>query len=485
VTDASGRTICTVTRGPPADIVAVAGALRVLADSELGPVGQLYACEHGDAEPLPGLPSLEDGLEVQPSGLWAIDARHALLGTFRSGPLLLDANGAAFRRSGFRATLPAAVATGATGEIVLALMSTGVFTTSDGGASWTSAARSTGSQPVSDAMDVAVTDGRILVVDFDGITVGRGGKWYRTDGAFVEGAGRRNALVEVAADGAGTLWGRDHLGGLWRQSAGKWAKCAVTGVARLDGGGDALRLALGKGFFRPGCEAAGAPVWPDIYGDARRLRSDGVWAAGEGHVWRDGRSVAAIPPDAVQAVAATAPDAGLVAVGDGRLLRCLDDGCVEATAPLPGPVLAVGAFADGRVWAAEHQGSFLVADGETGLAPASDAAASARDGPTDQLNAGLGGPSKEALLAVPPWRGVGRAGFQLTAEPKAALEGAATLPAQHASPNGGGLAAALDGASPPAWWKDWRWGAGVVEFAAAAAIGFAIFRGPGRRRRRR
>lgn len=470
-----GPTACATVRGAPIAITQVEGRIVVIVDGDEGPRGDLYECRaDGELVPMQVLPTAEDGLRVQPTGLWPLSTHRALVGTFRSGPLVLDDEGAHPWRAGFRATLTSAVTTTAGGEVLLALMSTGVFRSRDA-ADWALLAGRT-TRPVSDAMDVVADGERLLVVDFDGIVLGRGEQWYRTEGASVAGAGRKNALVELGVGAEGALWGRDFEGGLWAQRAEGWTRCAASGIARIEGAGDALVLASPRGYVRPACAGELPLAWPELTGDTTTLRSDGRWVAGAGRVWSDGAIVTDMPLGGVAAIAVRGDE--LLVAGDGPVQRCGTSGCVSVAQAPPGPVAGVGWLEDGRVWIAERQGSFLVGDSTGAEAGVADAAATAAEGAPEP--GALGAPSATTDAEVPPWRGAGRAGFGAGTLPKA---GASTLPVAKASPvagegpESGGAEATV---SQP--WR--RWGILGGEVLAAAAVLWLILRGPRRPRRR-
>ncbi len=492
VREGDDRPVCLSKDGPPLALAQVDGRTLLVLDSADGPLPNLYACgADGVASPVAGV-AADDALPaVEPSGIWPLDAGHALLGTFRTGPILVSRAGAAYARTGFRATLTSAVAAAAGGEIVLALMSTGVFHSTDGGRSWTPIATGAadGNKPVTDAMDVAIAGQRILVADFNGISIGRDDRWYRSGGAFVEGGGRPNALVEVADDGRGGLWGRDFAGGTWRQATGGWTACAQGGVTRLDGEGESLVFATAAGFLHPGdCDEPAVATWPAIAGDTSQVHSDGHWAAGGGALWLDGERVLDYAFGAVQALAARGVGGHqevLVATGSGGLLRCDRSACAPATHKLPGPVVAVGWTADGTIWAAEQQGTFLLAEGETDVSRPSDASALAPEMAGQRPGADVAGPAAATLLSIPPWRGAGRAGFGPSGPApgdEMPRRGASTLPLVHTSPVAG------EAPTAAATGEGWSWIHAMFAAEAVAAAGLAAaawrLRRKGSRRRR-
>ena len=472
-----GPTACATVRGAPIVIGEVDRRIVVIVDGDEGARGDLYECRaDGELVPMQVLPTAEDGLRVQPTGLWSLDAHRALVGTFRSGPLVLDDDGARPWRTGFRATLTSAVTTTEAGEVLLALMSTGVFRTQDA-ADWTLLAGRS-ERPVSDAMDVVSDGERFLVLDFDGLVLGRADQWYRTEGAAVSGAGRKNALVELGVGSGGALWGRDYEAGLWAQGPAGWVRCAASGITRIEGQGDALVLASARGYLRPSCERDLPLAWAGLTGETTSLRSDGRWVAGAGRLWRDGAVVADIPFGAVAAIAARGEE--VLVAGDGPVQRCAAAGCVGVARVPPGPVTGIGWLEDGRIWAAERQGSFLVADAFAGESAVADAATTAAEGAPEAGT--LGAPSATTDAEVPPWRGAGRAGFGSGALPKA---GASTLPVAKASPVAG-EGPTVEGAdvplSTPTPWR--RWAILGVEILLAAAGLLLIVRAPRRPRRR-
>lgn len=451
-----GATLACTTAGPPLAISFVHGRALVLVDSEAGPLHDLAWCGDGTTEAL--VPP--DGAErerFKPSGLWSITPDLALLGSFREGPFRVDADGVRPARTGFRATLTSAAVV-AGDRLLLALMSSGIYSSEDAAASWAPlvGADTQGDAPVTDAMDLAVDGERVLVVDFDGIVTGRKGRWYRSRGMTLPDAGRPNALVEVATGPDHQLWGRDYAGGVWTQGPDGWTACATHGVARLDGWGDDLLLATRTGWLRPTtCAAEATPVLP---GDATRGRSDGHWAVLDGRVLRDGAPITTWTGDPAAIVADG--DAVLIA-GDGSAVdRCAADGCTALTAPLPSRPVAIGRFADGRVWAAEAEGSLLIADATTPLPPAH--AKVTADGRAS-LAWGVAGPAEDVEQAIPPWRKIGRADWSGGKAP--------------AAPIGGPAAAAVAAAPTP---SRWTWVIAAEAIALVGVIAVAM-----RRRRRR
>ncbi len=482
---------CTLPGTPASAVARVGKAMVVIADGAEGPHGGLLRCEEGKAAPVEGWPSTEDGLDLAPTGLWALPGGRLLMGTFRAGPAVGDAEGGAFARTGFRATLTSATATTESGQLIVALMSTGLFGTTDAEVWANEATANSRRGPVSDVMDLLATGTRLTVADFEGLTVGRGETWYRSDGVQVAGAGRANALVGLAEDAAGGLWGRDVTGQLWHHEPAGWTACGETGVLRFEGKGEALKVVTRAGYAVPGdCVGAVSPVWPALGASVADVRSDGRWAVGHGRTWHDGEITGEVRLGAVVAVA-TREVGGhtelLAAFGDGGVMRCVDGkSCAKAAQDLPSPVSSVGWLADGTVWAAEVRGTLLLVDPAGHETAFVDAGAVSL--PIGAPGAPVAAPTLAASLNVPPWRTVGRP----TGAAAPAL-GAAVLPTSHDSPDaavnpgyaGGAPDERAGEASGSRGWKALAAGLGFGGLAGLALLVFRTPRGEGRRGRRR
>ena len=118
--------------GPPISLASIAGVTWAVVDSATGPSGSLARCG-GLPRKVP--PPDDDPVPFQPTGLWPLDDAHALLGSFRSGPLVLDADGVRPARTGFRATI-GSDAVVVDNQLTVALASSGVYATSDQGTTW-------------------------------------------------------------------------------------------------------------------------------------------------------------------------------------------------------------------------------------------------------------------------------------------------------------------------------------------------------------
>lgn len=311
----------------------------------------------------------DEGREVQPgrmggdttvvdlTGAWSMPDGRALVGSFRRGPLVYGAQGLEVARDGFRATITGGAAADSTGRIVLALMGTGVYISSDAGKSWQSPPG--GSGPVTDSVAVVAQGDEVLVVDFEGVAVlDAQGQWRRLPANPMLQPGQNLASVGKGANG--TLWAVDRVGQLFQLNDQSWQACEQRGL-RLDGHGEHLVMATPGGFLAAaGCDQP----WPalsldtDPSLDGRHARAAGGWVAGAGAVWLHGKKRFAIPLRPVSAVAAQ-DDRLLVALEDGSILSCAER-CDPLPDALPGAVAALGWLPDGRVWAAELAGTFLV-----------------------------------------------------------------------------------------------------------------------------
>ncbi|MSP54604.1 MAG: hypothetical protein EXR69_03220 [Myxococcales bacterium] len=450
------RLVCTVRVGPPIAMAKVGERVLTVVDAATGPLSDLYECPTvgppGDAVMVPSPRVDDDPTPLQPTGLWALDAARAILGTFRSGPLLVDATGLQTARAGFHATLGEAAKPGPDGRLGVVLMSTGVYESRDGTETWTPiAARASEPHsatrrrwtlspiwwswmprraqigPVTDATDLHYAADRVTVVDFEGVTIGKRDQWSRTNGVYTAGGGRKNGLLEISDDAEGQLWGRDFDGNLWEQDGEIWTRCATGDVLRLDGEGDHLVVVTATSLLSVAdCAAAGTPVWPDlptsVTSGPAATRSDGHWLAAPGGLWRDGEAVATLPNEAVQALSVlegAAEDGSAtvhVALSSGAVLSCATGTCVEATKRLPGPVRAIGQLSSGSgrgglLWALEERGSILLSHPGGTPGPVVDHLVVEADlgGPTRGAN--LGGETVEEQHRIPPWRSVGRPDF--------------------------------------------------------------------------
>jgi len=292
------------------------------------------------------------------TGAWSMPDGRALVGSFRRGPLVYDGASLGAARDGFRATVTGGAATDSGGRIVLALMGTGVYLSKDAGGSWASAA--SGDGPVTDSVEVTAIGDELAVVDFEGVAIlDAQGHWRRLPRNPHLSPGQNPASVGRDADGA--FWVVDRVGALFRLEGQSWEPCQQRGL-RLDGDGEDLLLATQGGFLKPGaCDEAWAPYElegsPSV--DGRHARSAGGWVVGTGGVWRDGARRFDISQRPVRAVAARG-DELLIALEDGAVLRC-GDACDAVGEPAPGgAVAALGWLPDGRVWAAEATGTFLI-----------------------------------------------------------------------------------------------------------------------------
>ncbi len=513
---ATGALACTVKAGPPIALARVAGKVLSVVDSQTGPLADLYRCGPDAVAVAIPSPTIDDDPDpIQPTGLWPLDAGRALLGTFRSGPLLATSAGLTAARTGFAATLGAKAMMEPDGAIAIALMSTGVYVSPDEGVTWSPVAPAGVGGPVTDTMDMLYQKGRMYVDDFDGITIGSGAKWYRSTGVAEASGGRPNAIIGIAMDDASRLWGRTYSGQLYRQDGAAWTECAASNVVRVEGSGDHVVVATTTGYFRADpCTAPLSAAWPDVpaaaTAKASATRSDGHWLATPGQLWLDGKAVATLPAAAVEALSASDPGADatvIVALRGGDVVTCRAGACAVSALPLPGPASAIGAFADGRLWALEEKGSLLTSDaaggspGPTGNGSLIDA----RPAPQAE-GTHLGGATEAEQLRIPPWRGVGRPGFRASSAqmpaplgskllptdatvPKEAVIPGATLPDAPLPVTPLGVAASAPRASVPPLSNTTFWE--VVEGAIVAGLGaVALWRwrggsAPARRGRRR
>ena len=310
-----------------------------------------------------------DATVVDLTGAWSLPDGRALVGSFRRGPLVYGAGGLVPARDGFRATVTGGAAVDSAGRIVLALMGTGVYISDDGAQSWQSPAAGAG--PVTDSVAVVAQGDRVAVVDFEGITIlDAQGQWQRLPANPLLQAGQN--LASVGFDAAGALWAVDRVGSLYQLDGQAWRACRQRGF-RLDGEGEHLVLATAGGFLRAaGCDEP----WPQLALDGsprldgRHAHAAQGWLAGGGAVWRGGKKRFAIPSRSVSTIAARG-DELLVALDDGSIIRCAES-CEPLPDPVSGAVAALGWLPDGRIWAAELSGTFLVQGDAPALSSWSD-----------------------------------------------------------------------------------------------------------------
>jgi MYXO-CTERM domain-containing protein len=311
----------------------------------------------------------DDGTIADLTGTWSLPDGRALVGSFRRGPLVYGEGGLAPARDGFRATVTGGAAMDASGRIVLALMGTGVYVSSDGGDSWQ--APGAGQGPVTDSVAVVPQGEAVLVVDFEGVALlDPAGQWSRLPRNPLLQPGQN--LASVGVDALERTWAVDRVGKLYLLEGDAWRACQQRGF-RLDGHGEHLVLATPGGFLAPaGCDQAWQPLTLDTspHLDGRHARAAGGWVAGGGAVWRGSKKRFALPNRSVSALAAREHEA-LVALDDGSILHCAER-CDPLPDPVPGTVAALGWLADGRVWVAELTGTFLVQGDGPALSPWSE-----------------------------------------------------------------------------------------------------------------
>lgn len=423
ITDHKGETLrCEVPRATVTSMTVVGETLFAVADTDMYPFTALYACnELGKGVRVPTARSDEDNMPFQPTAIWPFNKSAAIVGTFRGGPALVGAEGLRIARTNFHATL--GTATNQVGNTLLVgFMSTGVYTTKDEGKTWVNVVKGTtsplGVPPVSDTTDLYLDGEEIVVVDFDGITVGKGTVWERMPGVAMPNAGRQNGLVEIAKDEQGRIWGRDFSDRLWLKTEAGWEQCVTTGVRRIDGRGSHLLLSTESGYLKPiACDEPAELAW-DL-GSANKYsqlsRSAEGWVASPQTLWYEGQKVATLPDGDVQALAVRQGTNGktevLVALLNVPLQRCVDGVCTGISTALPGPVEAVGWFESGRIWALEKRGTFLLTGTPDDTGEVLLHATSISDG----KGGGSGefrGPAPLTLLEIPPWRKLGTPDFQ-------------------------------------------------------------------------
>ncbi len=345
----------------------------VLATAEgPGHVPPLVVIRDGAVDVTP-IPDLEPGTSLaRPTGVWDLGGDDALLGTFRLGPLRWSEGELAPARTGFRSGVIGGAASGPEGTVLVALMGTGVYEGTAGGA-WTVQAGQGG--PVTDAVQVADLGTGTAVLDFEGVAWrGSSGRWSRLKGVEVPHTGRRNALVDVGVDPSGRWWAVDVKGGLYLASSTGWDRCEAPELSRLDGLGEHL-VGVGKqAFYTLGdCSLQPETALTAVRVSPPDSRVVGPWLAAPGKLLRDGARVAGLPAAPVVAAAARGEQV-LVASADGTLSLCSTEGCAEAAQRTGEPAAAVGWLADGRIWLAEARGTLWVASG-TDSSPARSAVA--------------------------------------------------------------------------------------------------------------
>lgn len=410
-------------------------AVLTLAGPQSG-VGPLATLVDGTLTPVEMAPLDGDEGHPRPSGAWALPSgQGVLIGTSSQGPATLRDGALAFARAGFQATVGGGAAIDDTGRLLLGLMGTGVYLTTDGGVTWKAQTGANG--PVTDAVAVVALGTSLAVLDFDGVALlDPAGTWKRVPGTENPNPGRRSGLQDLTAGAGGAWWGLDTAGQLWQRLGSTWTRCADTGGFHLDGQGDAIYLATGKGMLRvTGCAepnpSAGTPA---VQTDWSQARAAGPWLATPGALWRDGRRVSALPPARITALA-TRDDRVLLGLATGEVLECAGETCAAVGSRIPGEVAAVGWLPDGRAWAAERRGTLLVAEGDQPVLPWSD------------LPGGQPPDANLQRLESPPWQAEGQAGGGPghAPPPPAAAPGGAPAPSSAESVPGGWLTLAAAG----------------------------------------
>lgn len=375
ITKGESQTLeCTLPKAVPTAISRVAGQIYAFADEEARPYFDIFRCEaDGTASAVRPAVRDPDQTSFSPTGLWPVDADRALVGTFRSGPFLLDATGLRAARTGFRATIGAAAAA-RDEELSVSMMSTGVYRTVDEGKSWAIPGVKGLNFPVTDTSDLLYLGSELVALDFEGLRILRDRDWVGEAGKKIQNTLRSNDLTELSFDAKNQLWAKDFQGGLWARVGAEWQSCPSPKVARLEGQGQGLLIATETGFVRAKqCEGPFEPAWMGQAGESKSTlsRADGDWLASPGTLYFRGNPVASLAEAKIQAISvyhsAQGDEFVLIAAEDVPVQHCDTDGCQPVALPPPSPIRALGMLTSGGIWALENRGTMLLSrPGERG-----------------------------------------------------------------------------------------------------------------------
>ncbi|MEC7987459.1 MAG: hypothetical protein VX278_19980 [Myxococcota bacterium] len=302
----------------------------------------------------------KDKSHLSPTQSWSLRNGDALVGSFRRGPLRWNGK-LRLSSENFYATVSGGAAIDASGQLVLALMGTGVYIWKDG-----AFGPHLPKGPLTDSVAVKRVGDKVVVIDFDGVRIlSEDGSWLSMKGVFDPRDRNKNILVDIGKTNDEDWWAIDSYGRLYKSVDGKWANCTTSGALRIDGDGDSLNIATRQGYVKPHCHK-----WLPIHESVKNVmtsRSYGPWVATAKTLYYNGESVAQLSGQEIQALLPDG-DGILVAQRKTSIQRCSPQ-CVDIAPPISEDILSMGYLPDDRLWVLEKRGTLLVNDGQSYAPP--------------------------------------------------------------------------------------------------------------------
>ena len=296
----------------------------------------------------------EDKNHLSPTRSWSLRDGRALVGTFRRGPLLWDGT-LKLASKGFRATVSGGAAIDAWGQLVLALMGTGVYIWKEGDF----LPHRLGG-PVTDSVAVKRVGKAVVVIDFESVWVlSSSGQWLFMQGVPDRRTRRKNALVDIGQDEDETWWATDSYGNVYRWTEKKWQSCTFSNVVRIDGYGENMLFATRGGYYKPHCYLQNR-VHEQVK-NPHTSRALGPWVATQKNLYRDGEKIADLSGGQLQIMMADG-EGILLAQRGGPILHCVDS-CTEVAQNPSDDLKALGRLPDQTLWALEARGTLWKDDG--------------------------------------------------------------------------------------------------------------------------
>lgn len=306
----------------------------------------------------------QDKSHLSPTGSWALGNGRALVGTFRRGPLLWDGktqdDNMSLASTNFHATVSGGAAIDKWGQLVLALMGTGVYVWKDGEFS-----PHLPKGPVTDSVAVKRVGDTVVVLDFDSVRIlSASGTWLAMRGVPDRRQRRKNALVDIGRDAQEEWWAIDSYGTLYQWTDKKWKQCLVSNVLRIDGYGENMLLATRTGYKKPHCQQE-ILVHSSIK-NVSTSRSAGKWVATPKALFLEDVQIERLSGAGIQFLIPDG-DGVLLAQKGAPILRCTDR-CRNVAPNFSDDLKALGRLPDGTLWALEGRGTLWKDDG-TGRSP--------------------------------------------------------------------------------------------------------------------
>ena len=296
----------------------------------------------------------EDKNHLSPTKSWSLRDGRALVGTFRRGPLVWDGS-LNLASKGFRATVSGGAAIDRWGQLVLALMGTGVYIWKEGEFS---PHRLGG--PVTDSVAVKRVGDAAVVIDFESVWVlNSSGRWMFMQGVPDRRTKRKNSLVDIGQDSEDNWWSIDSYGNVYRWQDKKWQSCTFSNVMRIDGYGEQMLFATRTGYFTPHCYAQNR-VHEQVK-DTRSSRALGAWVATKKHMYHNGEKIADLSGGSIQAMVRDG-EGVLLAQRGSDIMYCADR-CTSVAKSISDDIKALGRLPDGALWALEARGTLWKDDG--------------------------------------------------------------------------------------------------------------------------